>query len=416
MGLSRRILCLAFTSTILFLYATASRAAGMWDGAASDLARKIASHTGPRAIMTLEVRNQSSLDASEATEIARSLRAELRAQGARILKTTRPQAQVIVTLSENLQGFLWVAEIRRAGPPVQQGLPEVVMIQVVRPAAADLAPPPETLVLRKALVYEQPSPILDLARLESPGTAEARLLVLSPEGVAVYKKQEDNWVAEQSISLTRSRPWPRDPRGRLVLRQGGLFDAYTPGTRCQGATAPALTLECHDSDDAWPLGEVGPAEMSGHFVPDRNFFDGKLTLADQEIQVPEFVSAASVPGDSGTLKIFADLDGRVRAFGKYPEPVATIDGWGSDIAALQSGCGSGWQILSTRAGDLTQVDAIQAYSLRDRAAVEVSAPVELPGPVTALWQSEDGRTVRAVARDLKSGTYEAFTLSISCGD
>jgi len=121
------------------------------------------------------------------------------------------------------------------------------------------------------------------------------------------------------------------------------------------------------------------------------------------------------------LWAFAGLDGRTQVLQKGPEPLAIVEGWGSSLVALKSGCGSGWQLLSTRPGSLTEVDAVQAYEIssarRDK-AVAVSTPVEFAGPVTALWPISDPArqdTALAVCRDLKTGRYAAFSLSISCG-
>jgi hypothetical protein len=413
MRLSRRIAFLALSATLVFLCVSRSRAAGPWDRAAAELAGKIVSHLAPRTTIALEIKNRSSLDARAVEEIVQSLRAALRARGARVVQSSRPQVQVIVTLSENIQGFLWVAEITRASLP--ESAPEVVMVEVARPSAENLAAPAETLALQKTLVYSQSDPILDVAPLQSPGDTEARLLVLDTEKIAVYAKQEDNWVLEQSRPLVRSHPWPRDPRGRLVVQADGQFAAYTPGTQCQGTTSPALTLECRERDVAWPLSLGEPLTMSADFVPGRNYFDGKLTLEGKELQVPMFFSAAAIPGTPAPLIVLAALDGRTRFFAHKPEPVGAMDGWGSDLTAVQSGCGSGWHILATRPGGLAQPDSVQAFSLRDGTAEQASAPVEFPGPVTALWPAASGREALAVERDLRTGEYEAFTLSISCG-
>lgn len=415
MGFSRRISCLAFAAATAFICAPRSCAAGPWEGPASELAEKIVSRIAPGATLWLEVRNESSLGANEVSEITRILRAELSDRGARLFKTTQPSEQVGVTLSENLEGLLWVAEIRHAGSPPAPSPRDVVMIQVARPRAENLPAPSETLALRKTLLYEQRVGILDLALLEGTEAAEPLLLVFDTERVALYKKQATNWVIEQSLPVTRSRPWPRDARGRLTVRAGGSFDAYAPGTRCAGETLPALSMECHDSNDPWPLSSAASAQVAGHFSADRNFFDGPLSISGEKASVAPFYSAAIVADPSGPMEILAGLDGSARLFRKGAEPLATLAGWGSDIAALQSGCGSGWQILATRAGDLTEADSIHAYSIRDGALAEASAPAEFPGPVTALWPAERGRTALAVTRDLKRGEYEAFTLSISCG-
>ena len=48
------------------------------------------------------------------------------------------------------------------------------------------------------------------------------------------------------------------------------------------------------------------------------------------------------------------------------------------------------------------------------AGVPLSAPVDFPGPVTALW-SAGGATALAVVRDLETGRYSAFLLTVVCG-
>jgi len=53
------------------------------------------------------VRNASSLSAAEVADITRILESELR------VRPARPGASVNVTLSENVQSYLWVAELRR---------------------------------------------------------------------------------------------------------------------------------------------------------------------------------------------------------------------------------------------------------------------------------------------------------------
>jgi hypothetical protein len=413
MGLSRRLLCLHFAATLFFLGLSRSYAAGPWDNAVAELAAKIMSHTAPHAEVSLEVRNQSSLDSGTGDEIARSLRVELRARGARVLKTSRPEEQVIVTLSENLQGLLWVAEIRRTS--LAENAPEVVMLQVARPAAENPPSTAETLVLHKTFVYGQRDPILDLALLDPAGGGETRLLVLDAERVGLYARWENNWVIEQSLSLTRSRPWPRDPRGRLEVKSDGNFIAFTPGTRCQGTTSP-LTLDCSDSNQAWTLSSREPAAISARLVPGRNYFDGKLTLGGKDLQMPMFFSTAAIPGSAGALIVLTGLDHRARVFGQKPAPLAALDGWGSDITSLQTGCGSGWQILATHAGGLTQPDSVQAFSLDGGTPAAASAPVVFPGPVTALWPAPSGRAALAVAHDPRAGDYEAFTLTVACGE
>ena len=66
------------------------------------------------------------------------------------------------------------------------------------------------------------------------------------------------------------------------------------------------------------------------------------------------------------------------------EPVAVFPNWGSEIASVYSGCGSGWQLLVTGKADWTKPDEIQAIDIQDRRAQPVSDPMEFPGPIVAL--------------------------------
>jgi hypothetical protein len=95
--------------------------------------------------------------------------------------------------------------------------------------------------------------------------------------------------------------------------------------------------------------------------------------------------------------------------------VANTGGWGSQIVGLQSGCGAGWQVLTTQAGDLNETDAVQAFEIVDRKPVPVSRPVEFPGPITELWPLANGSEAIAISRNLQTEAYEAFRLSVTCG-
>jgi hypothetical protein len=88
--------------------------------------------------------------------------------------------------------------------------------------------------------------------------------------------------------------------------------------------------------------------------------------------------------------------------------------WGSDSAAVRTSCGAGSQVLATTTGDQSQ-DSIRAYEFPDRDPVAVSAAVEFPGPVSALWTEAKGDGAVAIARNRETGSYEAFRLSLACG-
>jgi hypothetical protein len=132
--------------------------------------------------------------------------------------------------------------------------------------------------------------------------------------------------------------------------------------------------------------------------------------------LPSFLSAATFVFDHGSSSILTELDGNARFYESSATPTATFSGWGDDIAPITVTCGSGWHVLVTGTGDWTQPDEIQVYELKNHQAVASGPPLKFPGPILALWASEDGKTARVVSRNLQTGAYEASIVSVSCGD
>jgi len=110
----------------------------------------------------------------------------------------------------------------------------------------------------------------------------------------------------------------------------------------------------------------------------------------------------------------AGTDGRARLYSTFAQAPHVYSGWGSDIAAVQSSYGSGWQVLVSRPGDREQPDAVQAMEVVDREPVPVSTALDVPGAITSMWRSADGKSVNLVTQDVVSKKYEASILSIDC--
>jgi len=375
-----------------------------WSGPEQELSRKIVAATGPGAV-ALEMGNRSSLSKQETDEIGRGLRAQLESLGARTVTPEQAAATVTVTLSENLQSYLWVAEIRQGANDFL-----VVMVSLPRsdaPVSVREAPP---LTIRKTPLWAQPQPILDVAVMDDSATP-SHIAVLDPEKIAFYRMAEGRWQMEQSLPVTHSRPWPRDMRGKLILRQDRLLDIYLPGVYCQSQSASSLSVVCRGSDDPWPLSLQFP--LGGFFTATRNLFTGVLSPGvGKQSSTAKFYSAAPLPRPSYTLWVFAGVDGTVRLLDGITEQVSRLN-WGSDIASVKSSCGSGWQVLATRAGD-NSGDSIRAFEFPDREPIAVSPAVDFSGGVTALWTEAKGGSAVAVARNTETGNYEAFRLAIAC--
>ncbi len=431
-------------------------AAEVWKEAAEALAAKIVEHVTSVNALALTVRNISSLEDDSFFQVRRALRAQLRGQKVRLTESKQANADVRVTLSENTEGYLWIAEIREHTSPnstAEDAASPVLMVSVARTRLDEGQPASEPLSIRKTRVYQQTGPMLDLAILENPAAGPGgsrvpadgatHVLVLSPASVSLYEraeasdtvgKTERQWRLKQSAPITRLRPWPRDARGRIILRTDSMFDAYLPGTKCSGSLEPVLTLECHESDEPWPLiggKQEANSAMSGagdgpaaYFTADRNYFDGRIRLDDvHEMKAPPFLAAVVMPPNgtrhAGLLEapgwVLSGLDGRAQLLTNNAQPASNVGGWGSQIVGIQSGCGDGWQVLASQARDLSETDSVQAYAIVNRKPVPVSAAVEFTGPIMELWPVADGSAAIAISRNLRTEGYEAFRLSISCG-
>jgi len=318
--------------------------------AAHELARRISG--GARNPASLSLRNLSDLGTAEVTEVRRVLESDLRVE-------TGAADEIRVTISQNFAGYLLVAEMKRGEQR------QVVMARWPRAAGLPKSGQPAVSVA-KTPIATLPDPILDAVRIDSDW------LLLQPGRVA---------LASGAGAAFPPLVLPRDPRGRLVV-QAGSYLAYLPGVICSGAVAPP-DARCREADEAWPVG------VRGYFARGRNYFDGRLNGSNS---VPPFYTAAD--------GVFLRVDG------------ANLSGaWGSDIAGVK--CGEASVVLATRPGNGGDKDAVGVYQIMERQAVEAGAPVEMPGPVTALWQLDESSAV-AVARDLGSGEYAAFRLAVTC--
>ncbi|HEV2729896.1 MAG TPA: hypothetical protein VGV15_07675, partial [Terriglobales bacterium] len=331
----------ACSLSLMLLLAANATGAENWASAEEQLAAKIASVTGPGTAF-VDFANRSSLPRAQSDDIRRGLLTALANRGVRFASADQAAANVYVTFSEDLQQYVWVAEVHQSSNESA-----VVMVSLPRSETQLAVHEATALVIHKTLLWSQPDRILDVAVIDGN---PAHMAVLDGNGVNIYKLQDTRWQPEQSLPVTHSRPWPRDLRGRLVLRKDHLFDAYLPGLSCRSTAKAPLALTCYESDDPWPLG-TDQFVLTAFFTPARNYFTGALAPGiGKQTTAPAFYSAAPVPRGKYVLWLFATVNGQVHLLDGITDQSAGRLGWGSDIAALRSSCGSGWQVLVTRGG------------------------------------------------------------------
>ena len=375
-------------------------AATKWDAPAAKLASQITGITGPGNV-SLSFRNLSSLSPSEVSAIRVPLETQLRAGGIQLRDATNSASEVQVTISENVREWLIVAEVRQGTET------KVAMAAVEKGSAGALARTGSAMAIRKSFLISQAEPILDVAVLDS-GNAR-NLLLLGRASIALYVWDAGKWNLQQTFPITHSQVFPADLRGRIVLAQGHLFDAFLPGVNCTSSAGTPLLVNCRDTDDPWPL-----FAQKAFFNSARNYFTGIL-VPGMGTQLPPFYSAATLPRGSYTLWLFSGVDGQVRAWdGMQLRSVPNTRDWGSDMVSIKSSCGLGTQLLVTAAGDDTTADSLHAYEIVDREPNEVAPGTPADGPVTALWPGADGSSAVAVVHNQQTGQYDAYNITIAC--
>ncbi len=384
----------------LLLVVSAARGAD-WGTHARTLAEKIAAVTGPGAV-ALEVSNRSSLRPAEVEQARGALIAELGTLGVQVLESGQV-ATVRVSFSENAQSYLWIAQVRQGA-----GDEKVLMVSVPGTPLAGNFGLTSPLSIHRTLLWSQDTPILDATVL--PGGNPEHLLVLDGEKVTLFSGQGGQWRQEQAFSITHVRPWPRDLRGRIVFNREHLFDVYLPGVVCGAVLGSPLSMGCHEADDPWPLG-AGSSGVRGFYSPARNFFTGAVAPGiGKQNTFPPFYSAAGLPRQQYMLWVLAAVDGSVHLVDGVNDVMPRVP-WGSDIAAVKSDCGSGWQILaSSRNGG---GESVRAYEIMDREPAAVGTATEFSGALTGLWSKDDGSAV-ALERNPDTGRYEAYSLAVAC--
>lgn len=390
---------------LLFFIPPGAAAAEDAIGAARELARKTVATAGRGEPVLLVWRNISSLGPAEWNQAKSAFETGVRDSGGRTTEAAGSAApcEARLTLSENRTQYLLVEELRK-------GDERQVWIAAWKRSVSPFFTAP-AVFLEKKLAWEQEEAILDVA---FPSGA---MLVLSPSKLTLFTRPAAQWTAKQSIPLAPVRPWPRDLRGHLRVN-AAVVQVYLPGMLCSGtvdaAVEPGLSLTCRASEEAWVLESGSRSLLLAAFTPARNYFDGRVTSqSGQRKTIAPFYSAAVVEEQGRALWLLALLDGRTQMFDASLDPIGPLAAsWGSDLAGTAARCGPGSQLLATRPGDNTVPDAVQAFSIVDRAPMALTAPLELTGPVLALWSS--GEAALVIVRNLASGKYESYTLTITC--
>jgi hypothetical protein len=216
-------------------------------------------------------------------------------------------------------------------------------------------PGSSALPLKLSLIWEQEAQLLDVA------FSNDQMFVLDVKGLTTYRRQDGQWHSVETNPIA-SMPI-RDPRGRIDVTKTTPVIQF-PG---QGVmfTAGRNTL----SEEGWPA-HYTHVELEGEHV-------------------------------------LAETDGRIHVYDANKTPFGTFDRWGSDFAVLSSSC-AGEKILASEASS----DAVALYGIVNHQPIQMSDVVALGGPITAVWPQGSGAVV--IAKNSKTGRYEAYSASLDC--
>lgn len=330
-----------------------SAAPADWDAAVRELADRILAIAAPPARIELVVNNVSSLGADEVATIGELVRAELTKRHYQLAGAQAADANLIVTLSEGTEGYLIVAQVQHEPSDKTE---QIAMVSISR--AAKKAERSGGVLLEQMRVWDQPGTILDFALPSVAAGATPEMIVLERGRLAFYSRQQDQWQLGQAVTITPTRSWLRAEQGHIDISQGlAMGSAGLPGIECKGDFANPQTIHC--------------------------------AFASEDTQT-------WLRGDSTVPK---NLD------------------IGGDIVNIGLACDGRGVVLATGKGDWTQPDFVQAYDMdaTGRAATLTGNPIDLGGPVTSLWATGASGAAQAVVHDLKTGEYEAYVVTASCG-
>jgi hypothetical protein len=280
------------------------------------------------------------------------------ARGIRIADATPATTAVAVGCGRNLRERVCVAHIHTDGRDQ--------IATVTRRLPSPMQPSPSaSLALELRPLLSQQTQILDV------GVLGERLLVLDVAAVTLFEQKDGTWRRVRSRPLPLSRPWPRDPRGRVRV-DGNRFDLFLPALACSGRI-DSVEVSCTEGQQPWPIGADNRGLETG-----RNYF-----------KTPK-----------GTV-----------FYNAAPLGAAAND----DAIALTATCAPGTYVAAVSpSGRLDSGDLLHLSRVADGRLVQTASPVILPGVLTALWAQADQTSAVVVTHDVRAGRYDAFQTTISC--
>jgi hypothetical protein len=237
----------------------------------------------------------------------------------------------------------------------------------------------------------------------------AEILDGAKENVVMVSVTAPNQKASRQdapLTLRRKLIWEQEAR----IVDFGILAEDSAGETSMLIILDAGKLSFYRSQDKdWKLAREITIE---HPRPPQRDIRGRVDLQAGKAQLPD----AECAGDFRHPESVICTTMEPPADPEIPrQPIAVQGRNVEDYAVLAPVCGDSPVTLFTGQGDWTEPDSIQAYVGKDPEN-SASSKIQFLGPVLELWRNADGKSARAVSRNLKTGAYEASIVSVSCGD
>jgi hypothetical protein len=396
--------------------------------------RKIALMLATGDRLSVIVHNLSALSPDQLLYFSQTVENEFRNRGHVVLDDDSTETVLKIGLSQNLTSLLIVGELVQGGKTR-------ISLEHIDLAALDVTgqSPSKQFTLSSELVWKQWSPILDLRLLGTAPGQHERLAVLTTDTLSIYEKKDTGWTLLKSFPLRRPDLVSRDPRGELFQiteEPGNSLVASFPMFMCFVTLDNALNpgnVECNSNPQKDLVGSslltFGPhvVDNGAKWDSSHNYFSGAMFgESGSRWKIDPFYSAAfysSKPGEAPDLLVAAGVDGQARVLNHDAKVLRTFSDWGSELTTAHSSCDDGWYVLAGSNRDWTGNDRLRAFQIEESSVRVFEQFVELPGPILSLGSEQvpaEGEIKNArqgaiaVVRNLKSGAYEAYRISIAC--
>ena len=386
------------------------------EDAARALARRVASDDKKDFALSYTWENRSSVSSTTSERMREAFVKELERLHSHAVLASEADLSIVIT--EGPSHINLIAEVSNQGHELigSATLPKGQFTAAERLRTA--------LRLDRQLLWQQPEMMFDLARSNDPSGKPDVMLVLGRESLSLYRWNQENWLLKDSLPLPHSKLPQRDQRGEIHL-EDHFFQFHLPGIECDGDAWQKLSFECEERTGIWRADfdamlpfSLDPGRsffaVDPHYIGPKKFsLAGFFSAARSRYSQEHFQYQTAVAGADGHTYVYLDENEKEH----IPESVERLPvEWGSDLVSLSIKCREGLLVVvASGARDHTSRDTLQGFEVHARTVAPMTAAMEFPGPILSLRNSTESEAM-AIAFNLTTGNYEAYRVTMVCGD